>query len=144
MNKLRGKFFSKFLLMLIIAGIGLFNFSSYTNAFCELSSQEEACCCSTECSSVIDFPSVETISSDCLCISEFSADFASILHKALFHSSNSNNTTHSNNLLNIHFVKLTGFADTPDIKSSNSYIKLPDNSSYILKDVYLFNSILRI
>ena len=144
MNKLRNKIVSNFMLLLIIAGILLFNFSIYTNTFCEISSQEETCCCSTECSSVIHFQTVETISSDCLCILELSADNASFLHKALFHYNNSNNTGHSNNLLSINFVKLTGFSETPDIKSSNSYIKPPDNSSYVLKDVYLFNSILRI
>lgn len=145
MNKLRGKILSKFLLMLVIAGIGLFNFSSYSNAFCELSSQEEeACCCSTECSSAMHFSATETITSDCICISEFSGHIASSLHKVLFHHGKSNNTGHSNHSSNIYFVKLANFAETPDIKSSNSYIKPPDNSSYILKDAYLFNSILRI
>jgi len=145
MNKLRGKIISKFLLMLVITGIGLFNFSSYTNIFCEISSQEEdSCCCSEECSSVLHSSTAETIVSDCVCIPELSDRVASTFHIAPFHSGSTNNTIHFNKLLNIHFVKLAGFVETPEIKSSNSRIKPPDNSSYILKDVYLFNSILRI
>lgn len=145
MNKLRAKIPSNFLLILIITSIALFNFSSYNNTFCEINSEdEEACCCSTECSSVAHSHFTETISNDCNCVSELSAHISSILHKALFHSGSSGKTNHSNNSLNIHFVKLTSFAETEDAKSSNRYIKPPDNSSYILQDVYLFNSILRI
>jgi len=149
MIKLREKILSKFLLLLLIAGVCTFNFSYNTTiALCDDEAGEETCC-TTECTdahtSDNDFSQndfAETISGDCLCIVELPGENIFGERSLINTPSNTNNThQHSHN---INFIKTVDFAEANIVKCSNIFIKPPGNSSYILKDIYLFNSILRI
>lgn len=142
MNKLRGKILNKSLLMLVIAGITMFNFSFCTTiVVCKDAETEETCCYSSDCSAEEQHaPDTEIISSYCECtIIELTSDNAS--GKALINPSNN-----SGNSTNINFAKLAacGFDETQSIKSSNNFVKPPGNILYAVEDIYLINSIFRI
>ncbi|MBN8571211.1 MAG: hypothetical protein J0M18_16425 [Ignavibacteria bacterium] len=141
MFKPRGKILPRFLHVLLIAGILLINFSSYSSAIaCDSNSGEkEECCCSFDCSSS-DSNQVqyETITSYCHCIVEIT-EVKTI--SAAIHNSNSTVTKLSSH---INFVKLNSLSEISNITTSKNFIRPPGEASYILKDVYLFNSILRI
>lgn len=141
MVKLRGKILPGFLHVLLIAGILLINFSSYSSAVsCELNSDEtESCCCSSDCSSSGSHQvQYETITSNCHCIVEIS-EVKTIA--AVIHNSNSTVTKLSSH---INFIKLNSLSEISNSTTSKNFIRPPGEASYILKDVYLFNSILRI
>jgi hypothetical protein len=139
MKKFRGKILNKFLLMLIIAGITMFNFSFCTTiVVCKDAETEETCCYSSECSAEQQHaPDAEIISSYCECtIIELTNDNA--FGKALINP--------SNNSPNISFTKLAvcGFDEIQSVKSSNNFVKPPGNIFYAVQDIYLINSIFRI
>jgi hypothetical protein len=142
-NKLRGNILSKLVLMLVIAGVGLFNFSTYTGAFCEISLQEEeSCCCSTECSSTINFSNVDTISNDCVC-AVIELTNGNVSGKFLINSNHGSNS--SNKTIKPFFAKTVDLNSTeiPVTESCNIFTGLPGNI-FVFKDIYLFNSTLRI
>lgn len=145
MNKFRGKILNKFLLMLVIAGITMFNFSFCTTiVVCKDIATEETCCYSSECSAEEKHaPETEIISSYCECtLIELTSDNA--FGKALIIPNN--NSTSSNNSPDINFAKLAscGFDETQCFKSSNNFTKPPGNDLYAVQDIYLINSIFRI
>lgn len=141
MIKLRGKILPGLLHAILIAGILLINLSSYSSAaVCDSNSEEtESCCCSSDCSSsdshLIQY---ESITSNCHCVVEIShvKTIAAVIHNS--------NSTVTKNSTQINFVKLNSLPEISNNSATKNFIKPPGEASYILKDVYLFNSILRI
>lgn len=145
MNKLRGKILNKFLLMLVMAGITLFNFSLCTTiVVCKDAETEEGCCYSSDCSAEEQHTlHAEIISNYCKCtIIELTNDNAS--GKALINPNNNSNS--ANNSHDVNFTKLAacGFDETKCFKSSNNFTKPPGNTLYAVQDIYLINSIFQI
>lgn len=141
MIKLRGKILPRLLHVLLIAGILAINFSSYSSAIaCDSNSDEtEVCCCSSDCSSTDSHQvQYETITSDCHCIVEITEvkTIAAVIHNS--------GSTVTKNSTQIYFVKLNSLSEISNNTTSKNFIGPPGEASYILKDVYLFNSILRI
>lgn len=133
LNKLREKIFVKALLVLLTAGIAMYNFSpSLAGAFCKMQMEEEHCCCCPADDISVTFK--EIISKNCSCHIKEAAEKPSA-QKALV------NTNH----INPAELITPGFTGELNFKPSNNLISLQEDiPQYVLKDIYLFNSNLRI
>jgi hypothetical protein len=132
LNKLRRKIFVSALLVLITAGFAVYTFTPVlAGTVCSMKMEEEQCCC---CPSHDVSISVEEISKNCSCRIKEAAEEPSA-QKAIVNTIQTNPAE----------LITPGFTEGLNFKPSDNFISLQENiSSYVLKDIYLFNSNFRI